>query len=330
MTRFALPLLALVLLSGCSKVAVFEPETVAGRLNYNERLAAPVAAQNPQGATLKNGAVILDDNGRTPRLPAGFTLLGADGLWLCAADENGALLIIGPEGNERRLNLSERILSAATDGQVAAVTTRGNAHRLIDIQSGESLFFTQEKTVLAVSVRMARPLLGRDQAVFPTLDGKLLIVDRARNQVVREQVVGTETFFANLIFLGEHEGSVIAASQNRVIALSRDGGFYTLERDVRLLTPLKSGLYLFSLDGTVSRISGKLETLQSVKLPYARIVAATETAAALYAVEQSGWIIRLSDNLTQSAVYELPDDIRAPLFAAREKLYYGRKAVLWP
>ncbi|MGE4294743.1 MAG: PQQ-binding-like beta-propeller repeat protein [Campylobacterales bacterium] len=328
MTRLLLPLFAL-LLGGCSKLAVYEPDHIAGKLSYDERLEAPIAAQTPQGATLENGRLLFARSQGAQNLPEGYLLLGIDGGWISAANSQGGLLLRHESGAEHRFNLPSRVLSAATDGRSAAVSTQDNSHRLIDLASGQTPFLVREKPMLAVSARRARPLLGQTQAVFPTLDGKLLIVDRAKNEVVREQVLGTEPFFANPIFLAEHEGAVIAATHERVIALGKNGGFNAIERNVRLLAPLQSGLYLFTLDGTVTRLSGSLETLESVKLPYARIVAAAE-GDALYAVEQSGWLIRLSPDLKNYQTYELPDDIRAPLLAAEEKLYYGRKAVRWP
>ena len=330
MTRLLLPLAGLLLLSGCSKLAVYEPETVSGRLDYHERLAAPIIDQTPQGVTLQNGEVLLKADRAPVRLPKGFALLGVDGPYLSAADQKGALVVYEADREIFRTELPERVLSAATDGRSVAVTTRDNAHRLIDMASKETRFFSQEKTVLAVTARLARPLLGQTQAIFPTLDGKLLIVDRAAGKIHHERVIGTESFFANLIFLAEHEGSVIAATPTQVAAITQEGGFLSIDREVRLVAPLKSGLFLFTLDGTITRLSGKLEALESTKLPYAKIVAATEHDDAIYAVEGSGWVIRLSKDLKTGHVYELPDNIRQPLLATAQKLYYGRKAVLWP
>lgn len=328
--RFSFVLLLLVLFTGCSKVAVFEPAKVEKRLGYKERLGTEVANTTDSGASLLDGRIITSDQASLPTLESGFVLLSIDNGWSVSTNGTDQLVVVSPSGNKTVIKTDEKPLTASTDGKLLAVTTQTNAHKVIDLATEEILFFTQEKLVLTADRRGAKPFIDDDQIIFASLDGKLIFVSKPSYKTKKELVVGYDEFFNNPIFLGFHEGSFVSATASRVVATDQSGTVHSLEKETKQLIRLDSGLYHFALDGTVTKISGRLESLASTKVPFARIVGAVESKSSIYLVEQSGWIIKLATDLSSYKVYELPDIASMPLFASKDKLYYGRKAIYWP
>lgn len=326
--RAALAFASFILLCGCSNLAVFEPETIDGRLSYDDRLEAPIVKSAADGASLENARALSRNKTAIDRLEDGFYLLSIDGKYAIAADRKGGLILYGA-GEPRRFALSEAIVSAASDGEIIVAVSKTNACRIIDASDSKTLFFSREKLALAVNDKLAKPLIGKEQTIIPTLDGKLLIVDRGAMKIVKEIVVGDEEFFGNIVFLAEYDKRIIAAIDGRALSIAANGASRSRDIDARTLLALPSGLYIFSRDGSVERVSATLETLAARRLPYARFIAAAEKNGAIWAVEQSGYAVKFTDNLQKAAIYELPDTIRAPIYVDDQGVWHYDKLVRW-
>ncbi len=334
MSRFVLlATLAAWLLIGCSKKAIYTPERIDDRLSYSDRTPLPMQESwLGSGATLEDGSIFLPAAGRESfGLGAEFRLVGVNGPWRLMADRSGTLKAIDTQSGARhKLTLSQPVLSAATDGSVVATISRDNSHRLHDLHSGEVVMLVRERPTMTITTQIAPPLIGADQVIFGTLDGKLLVVDRDRNRVVLERVVGTDSHFGNVRFMVAHDHRIIAATAGRIISLGLDGTTETLSVNVRTLSLLPSGLYLFSTEGHIKRLSSRLETLDEHRIPFARILAAHEQSDRLYLMERSGYLITLRTDLSDQRIYELPDTLSAPLLISPEYLYHHRKGIRWP
>lgn len=322
--------LAALLLTGCSKVAVFEPTKVEKRLDYDKKLGTEVLHSKSHAATLKNKTLITAEDKENIKLEDGYRFISEHNGWRVTLKNKTELKITSPVATTTDLIHDENILTASSDGRIVAITSQSNSHKVVDLISNETLFFSQEKLAITADIKTADPYIDDESVVFATLDGKLLFVDRKSWTKSKELVVGYEQFFNNPIFLGFHEGNFISATANRVVSISKSGVINSLEKEIKRVIKLDSGLYLFALNGEIIRISGRLETLASIKVPFAKVVAAIETNGSIYLVEHSGWIIKIGSDLKNYKVYELPDVASMPLFASKKQLYYGRKIVYWP
>ncbi len=329
----ALSILVALLFIGCSKKAIYEPEGIDGRLSYSDRTPAPMNSSRPgMGASLTDGSLLLKSaDHETLDLQAGFKLVGLNGPWRLVANDEGALEVIHTSKERRyRLQFDQPVLVAATDGEVVATLSRDNSLRLHNLSTDKTGLLIRERHSSAVAAPVATPLMGADQVIFATLDGKVVIIDRRRNAVVLERVVGTEGHFGNVRFLLSHQGRIIAATNDRVISLAQDGSIQSLSAQVRSLNLLPSGLYLFTTEGDVIALSEALERRNEVRLPFARIIDAYEREQKLYLIEQSGYLIKSDLDFSNRRVYELPDRLSAPFLATQQHLYLHRKGVRWP
>jgi hypothetical protein len=321
--------LIFILLCGCSNLAVFEPEAIEERLSYDDRLESPIKRSVADGASLENGRVISRKKITVDRLEDGFSLLSIDGGYAIAADLKGGLILYDPAGASKRFALAEAIEAAATDGSIIVAVSKTNACRVINIADSKTLFFSREKPVIAISDKPAKPLIGKKQAIIPTLDGKLLVVDRGAMRIVKEIVVGDEEFFGNIVFLSEYDGHIIAAVDGRALSIAPNGAQKSREIETRTIAPFSDGLYMFARDGSVWRVNAELETLATKRLPYARFIAASEKNGAIWAVEQSGYVVKFTDNLQNAKIYEMPDSIDAPIYIDNRGAWRYDKLVGW-
>jgi hypothetical protein len=319
-----LAIAAALALLGCSKSVAFKPESIERGISYDDRLTSPVVARTPNAALTEAGEIISQEPTAKRYLAKGETLLGVSGDFVIAS--NGEQIVIYGQ-DSWRVPTQEPIVSAATDGKALATISSDNLCRIIDLKTKKTLFMTQERLASAVTSRIASPLLTQRQIIFPTLDGKLIVVDRATNTISRELIISADEFFANPIFLDLFEGAPIVASHNRIVLL----GERVIIKDInlRLVALFDDRLFVFGQDGEVRRLNTRLESIASYKLPYARFVAAARHNGALFAVEQSGYLARFDDDLTSAVVYELPDSIRSTFFAQGDRLYYHNKIIRW-
>ncbi|GHV07650.1 lipoprotein [Campylobacterota bacterium] len=322
--RTAVVAIAALILCGCSKTIVYSPSAIEERLGYDDRQESALFWRGDGVAQGEDGEIVGSIK-TALKLENGERILGIDDGAVLSADNQGTLKIYGARVSQ--LTFSDPIAQAATDGKIVASVSRTNACRITDIASGETIFLTQERLSIAVTSRLARPLITPTTVYFPTLDGKLLIVDRAARKIVSEPPVGTEEFFGNLIFLKRVGSRIIAAGTTKIVSF----GAATVSKSyaIRAVELLPSGLYLFTQDGEVLRLNELLEPEAQTKIQYARLIAAAEKNGAIFAVEQSGYIVRLENNLKTVTVFELPDRIRSVLLATNDRLYYHNKIIEW-
>jgi len=313
----------LLVISGCgTKRQYFEPEVLAGKISYDGSLPGTIIDAVRDGATLDNGQIITKQgllNNVT--LPKGFVYLGEDQGRYIAASKCGALQIVD---SDKKVLFSKEctvsVASASLKGNVLALVLGSNELVLIDISDGKELMRLKQDNVYVLDSRIAAPYFLGDLIVFPTLDGKLVIIDAQTKQPIRDVVVSNDKFFGNIIYLQVLNDRLVAATKSKVVSISPKSISF-LEKDIKDVIVLDNRIFVFTKDGRVMLTDADLKVLKERKFPFATF-AGTIHGSYIYMIEKSGYIIATDLDLVSTNIYKLPDAIETHLFTTGDTLYY--------
>ena len=324
-------LVTVFLFAGCSSKSYFEPKVVAGTASYNGSVVTPIVDQTRSGATLADGRVITKRSGllQTGRLPKGFRYINDNETSLIAVDIYGDVDILSKSDFSliHKAKFDSQILSATLKGNYLALVDANNNIILYDISSSSVIYKEQLHDAVAVDTRLANPLFLNDIVVYPTLDGRLLIMNIYEKRVIRDIAISDNDIFNNVIFLEVSGDVLIAATRSKVISVTTND-IKTYKIGVKDIVYDQDKVYVFTKDGRVVLLTNSLQKINELKLPNAVFSGAFLGKSKIYAVEKTGYLIAIAKDLSSYQVKELSDKIEAPVFGAEDKVYIGDKYII--
>lgn len=311
------------ILAGCgTKRHYFEPEKIAGGVSYEGTLPAEIIDVTKHGATLANGQIITQAGLRDIKIPLDTFFLGAyEGRYI-ASSECGKLKVINSNGSTHyERNFEQGIAAASLQGNLLALIDRTNQLLLVDMESDQITYQNRQDTVYAVDARVSAPYFLNSLVIFPTLDGKVVIVDKQSAKTIRDVVVSSEQFFNNVIFLDVVADRMVVATSKRVISINPNTTVF-LDADVKDVIVLQDRVYVFTKDGRVILTDADLNILKERKFPFA-VFAGVIHGEYIYMVERGGYLIATDSDLRTVNVFELPDEIETMVYTTQSQLYVG-------
>ena len=317
--------LCAAVLGGCStKRQYFEPTDVQNEKISENRLPSSIATASLNGAVLKNGMVITKSGLLAPeiKLPKGSTLLNyGDGKFI-SSDLNGNL-IVENSSNEILFQRSfdQAVVSAALEGDKLAALTASNVIYLIDISTNEVLLEFESSNVYAQDSRVAAPLFMSSLVIFPTLDGKIMIVDKSQGRILRDVIVSSEQFFNNVISLNVVNDTMIAATGKRIVSINPEKTVY-FNGEIKDVVINGEHVYILLKDGKIVLSDLNLKKIKDAYFKFAILSSATVYNGSLYIMEKTGYLIKTDLALDNAKIYELSDEVESQIFAGSKEFYY--------
>ena len=323
---FLISVSVLFVLSGCgTKRHYFEPEQIAGKVKYDASLPAEIVDVTKDGATLANGQIITQAGLRDIKIPPNTLFLGAYEGQYIATSECGNLVIVNQDGNimyERKF--PQGIASASLQKELLALVDRANQLILVDMKNDEIIYKNRQDSVYALDARIAAPYFLNTLIIFPTLDGKVVIVDNKSAQTIRDVVVSSEQFFNNVIFLDIVADRMVVATSKRVISINPNTTVF-LDADVKDVIVLEDRVFVFTKDGRVILTDSDLNILKERKFPFA-VFAGVIHGEYIYIIERGGYLIATDLDLRTVNVFKLPDEIDTMVYTTKSQLYVGNRS----
>ena len=166
--------------------------------------------------------------------------------------------------------------------------------------------------------------------LFPTLNGKIIIVSSITNKSVKNISVDLDKQFNNIIFLKviEDKQTLIAASANKLVTISTEK--VTLKDfQIRDIIVNKESIYLATIDGRLIKLNLHLEKIKSKKFKYSKIHALAFTDS-LYAVESQNYLININEEFTNDTVYDFDFNNEERLIVIKNKIYTDEREITLP
>lgn len=320
-------LLSVFLFTACSGKKYFEPEDTSSNIELNEKsIPATIKSFNKIGATLEDNKVITKNGISQNELPEGFEFLNLteDGR-IIATNYIDKILI----GNQER-KVSEVVVSASLRNEKLALIYSNNSMELIDINTNKTLFKEYLPISLANDTRITNPFFMGNLILFPSLNGRVIIVSSVNNEAVRNISVDPDSQFNNIIYIGviESNQTLIVASPNRVVSISpRD--VISKEYDLRDIIVNNNDIYIATIDGQIIKLNATLDQVAKKKYKYAKIHALAFSDS-LYAVESQGFLINIDENFDKDVIYDFSFDNEERMIAIGNKIYFGSDYITLP
>ena len=327
MKYILISLSALFLFTACSSKKYFEPEDVSSNIVLSkESMSSSITSMNKIGATLDNKKFITKNGISNYELPEGFDFLNLteDGR-IIATNYVDKILI----GNQEKI-LKDVVIAASLKNEKLALVYSNNTIELIDVNTSKTLFKEYLPLSLANDTRITNPYFMGNLILFPTLNGKVIIISSTNNESVKNISVDPDSEFNNIISLNVIESSqtLIVATPNKIVSISPKE-VLSKDYEVRDIIINKEDIYVATIDGQLIKLSASLNEVKSKKYKYAKFHALAFTDS-LYAVESQGFLVNINSDFSKDSVYDFSFDNEERMIAIGNRIYFVSKYITLP
>lgn len=310
---------------GCSSKQYFEPIDVEKYPFSTQDLNASVIHFNKIFATLdKKKFVLASGDISDHNMSSSFCILNDQNQTIIASDLNQTITL-GKNGKNSFLKIDSAILGASIQDNLLAVIMSDNTLGLYDIQKQKFVFKEYQKPNTALDNRIVNPVFQGNLILFPTLNGKIVVVDTKKYEKIKDIIVDTDSQFNNIIFLYVVNDTLIAATRNKIITLTSNTFHAKNIAIVDIIRDKDNMLYIATLNGEIQKLTMQLQVVNSVKYKYANIVGLSFNTNNIYAIEKNGFLIELDKNLAKEKIFSIDIPGDAKVFSNKNTLIIGDK-----
>jgi len=300
---FISALLLALLFSGCASKEYYEPEDTEDSIALTDRFDASIIETSGENATLEDGTIITKTGKSDLRFPKGYRFVYQNEEWSLGLKTGGSLFAVKNANESKELRLPRTVATVALKDNLLAVVFADNELALYDFNSGELLFKEPATESTAIDMRIASPRFLNELVLFPTLDGKIVIVNADTKEHIRTIIVSSEEYFNNIIYFNVINDILYAATPYKVYTLGTKEARVALE--IRNAVFTEEGGWVTTKQGEIVSLSAGLEILSRQKFPFAHFLGLIVTDKAVYAAEKEGYMIICEKDLSSPKVYDI-------------------------
>ncbi|MBZ7945092.1 hypothetical protein H2259_03430 [Campylobacter sp. RM10532] len=327
MKHFFIILFTLIFICACgTKRQYFEPAYTNGKLNHNGNLKGSIVDWNLFSAKLSNNQIILKNTQTIDnfKLDKNYILLAYQDGEFIEADNNGNLKIYNEAHKETySYKFDATVVGIALNGDDLALILANNSIVLANRSLG--IKFIQTLTSApAQDNRVANPIFLDNVIIYPTLDGKIIVLSKDTLNIVKDIVVSAENFFNNIIHLSIQNNQIVAATAKRVMIINPKRTIYQ-DFDIKDIVVSDHAIFIFEKNGNIVKTDYNLKILKQKKFDFAIFTKVNLYHDHLYAFEKTGYLIKSDLNLENIKIFKFSDPVEKMSFMGNGKFYYGDK-----
>ncbi len=317
MKYFLILLTSLIIFTGCSSKKYFEVDDTLGDYESNSAsLNDNIKSFNKVGATLDNGEIITKKGVSNFQLPEGFEFINLSEDTVISTNYLNKILL-----NKTEHEFSTGVVAATLKDNILALVFMDNSIALYDINTKNILMKEYYSKSLANDTRIANPYYMGSLILFPTLDGKVIVVSAKSNKVIRTIVVDANSKFNNIIFLDVVNDTLIASSSNKVVSVGA-GVVNLKEYNIRDIIAHNQDIFIATIDGQIIKTDISLNIQDRKKYKYAKFYALAY-GSSLYALESQGYLINISNDFKSDKIYDFSFDNEENVIAIDNIIYHN-------
>jgi len=310
---------ALFLFTACSTKQYFEPhETSSFDINISST-PAYIKSLTTQGATLEDNRYIDKFGISKIKLKDGYLFLNNNNGDIISANKSAQLYI----NNNQHFKFKANVIAATLSGDLLALVFANNTIGLYDIKN--KVF--KMKKYLQISyindIRIAMPLFLNTIVLFPTLNGKVIIVSKSTYAVTKTITVDPNSQVNNIILLNAVDDYLVVASSNVILSLG-EGNSYKKDFFIQSYFLSDKFIYIATLDGKIIKLNPKLDIQVKKKFRFAKFQAISVDKSIL-AIESQGFIVKMDLDMKNIKIDKIPFEDDEKTFANKNKIYFENK-----
>lgn len=316
MKHFLFFISVVFVLAGCAGKEFFEPEdTVGDYKNTTASLQGNIISMNKDGATLDSNEIITKRGVSKFKIPEGYHFLNISDNKVLATNNKDKVLV-----EQMEIEVGGVVVAATLKANKLALLFSDNSIQLYDINTKKVLLKEYFTHSFVNDTRIANPYFMSNIILFPTLDGKIVVVSDANHKVIKNIVVDADGQFNNIIFLDVINDTLVAATANKIISVG-DGVLNLKDYSIRDVISKDSNIYIATIDGQIIKTDISLNIMDRRKYKYAKIYALAY-GTSLYALESQGYLINISNDFKTDAIYDFGFDNERKVIALDDTIYY--------
>lgn len=313
------------LISGCSSKKYFEPQK-SNSYNQKKSLESQVKSFNKDIANLENNKFLTLDKISAKPFKEGFRVINANSDIAIGVDEKSNVAICQNEKCEI-INLQAPVIAASTKDNLLAVIFWDNSIAIYDLKEKKFSFKESLKAPLACDNRIANPKFMTDLVLFPSLDGKVVVVNLTKFEKIRDILVDTDGQFNNVFFIEALDEMLIASTRNAIASLGA-GNFEIKKYNISEAITDEKNIFIATIDGEIVSLDAKLNVKNSKKLKYAKIIGLAQKGDFLYALESQGYIIKIKKDFSSEEVFDAKISNSDKIFSNKNMIIVGDTSLI--
>lgn len=310
---------ATLLFQGCSSKKYYEPETTYDHNIDVYDLGSSMIDINSDGATLENGKFVTKEGLSSEFLEEGYKFLNKNNTTLLSTNDE-SFLAITKEGTTQKIEFDKNIVAATIEDNLIAISFIDNTIALYDTTLNKTVFKEYLTISILNDIRMTNPVFLTSLILFPTLDGKIVIVDKNKKTIYKTINLDPEHDINNIIYLSAIGDSLVAATPNKLFTFI-SGRVKIVDLDVKNVAVKDKNIFVATLDGQVLKYDQSLNLLDSKKFKFAKFHAMVYTDN-LYILESQGYLIQIDSNFEDVSVLEFSFDEEEKVISIDDTIYF--------
>ncbi|MGB5919973.1 hypothetical protein [Arcobacter sp.] len=311
---------AIILFTACSKKQYFEPEDTLSFNKDSKSIDSDIVSFNRDGATLDNGQFISAQGVSSVKIPEGFQFLNLNEGKVLSTNIKDKIYV-----DKKEIVTNTAVVAASLQDDILAIVNSDNSIMAYDLRDGKIIFKEYLTKSLANDTRIAAPYFMQNLILFPTLDGKILVVSAQNYKVVRNIIVDADSQFNNIIYLNVVNDTLIAATSKKVISVG-DGILNIKQYDLSDIIAHGNDIYLATIDGQIIKTDISLNVMNRKKYKFAKIYALAY-GDSLYALESQGYMINISNDFKTDKIYDFSFDEEDKVIVFGDTMYINDEYV---
>lgn len=324
MKSFIYLILAIALFCGCSNKQFYSPNDIKTFDIEKKIITLPsyIKSLNSSGATTKDNRIINYFGVSDFKLKSGYEYINTTDGTILSADKNGNMII--SDTNET-INFTSNVIAAAKKGTSLAIIFSDNSFGIWDLKEKKFKLKEYLSPTFTHDTRFAMPIILNKITLFPTFDGKIMIIDNASSKVSKTLSIDLQSEIKNIILLKNIGDTLIAASNNKLVSL-HNGKYNTKDFAIQQYYVDDNFIYLSLLDGTLVKLDFDLNVINSMKFKFAKFHAITlDSLNNIYLLESQGYILKLSNDFKTTELGSLPFFEDEKVYSSSNKIYFENK-----
>jgi hypothetical protein len=308
--------------AGCATKEYFEPKDTIGDYENNiASLNGDIVSMNKDGATLDSGEIITKRGVSKFKILEGYKFLNISDDVIISSNYQDKVLL-----DKKEIEVGGVVVAASLKDNKLALLFSNNSIQLYDTKSEKVVLREYFTHSFVNDTRIANPYFMSNIILFPTLDGKVVVVSEAENKVIRNIVVDANGQFNNIVYLDVINDTLVAATANKVISVG-DGVLNIKDYSVRDIITHDNNIYIATIDGQIIKTDISLNIIDRKKYKYAKFYALAY-GTSLYALESQGYLVNISNDFKEDAIYDFDFDNEQKVIALGDTIYYDDESIV--
>ena len=305
----------LLFLASCSSIAKFEPKNINGDIDGLLNLPSPMKRINSNTALLENNYYIYKDNISKKPIRSNYDFVCGNDEYKIITQFQKTILLF----DEEKIINKKRAISCSIKDSFLAIVFDDNSFYLRDLDLDEILFKHSKKEVKTIWNNTPPPIIDDNIVVFPSLNGKVILVDRAS---YKEQTIDIDfNDFSNISLMEKIDNSIIIATNNTIVLLASN---YQDNIDIKnnFVKIIKDKLYVLAENGYIYIYDKQLKELTKKKFPFSTLIGFAYNDKSIFILEENGFLIKTNLLLDEKEIFNISFDKEDKVYFGDSKIYF--------